>query len=146
MRERLHLRESDLPPTARNLVRLAGWRGALALVREMPGARIYSPAERMSREADARFERVAELAGRDAAQRIYDEYHGSLVEIPNCRAAITAARDRHIRTRFDAAGATVEDLCAETGLSRRQIFYILKIADEPGATRAADVRGQMGLF
>jgi len=142
---RLRLREEDLPPTARTLVRLAGWAGALALVREMPGARIYSRGRGTSRAADARFERIAELVGQAAAERIFAEYRGDILEIPTCRAALVAARNRHIRARYDA-GASAEQLCIETGLSRRQIFYLLKIADEPGIDRAADLCGQMGLF
>lgn len=147
LRPRLHLslREEDLPPTARTLVRLAGWAGALALVREMPGARIYSRARGTSRASDARFERIAELVGQAAAERIFKEFRADILEIPTCRGALVAARNRHIRARYDA-GASAEQLCAETGLSRRQIFYLLKVADEPGTERAADLCGQMGLF
>lgn len=144
-RLRLRLREEDLPPTARTLVRLVGWAGALALVREMPGARLYGIARGTTRAADARFARVSELVGERAARRLFEEFRGDVLEIPTCRGALVAARNRHIRAQFDA-GATVEELCAQTGLCRRQIFYLLKIADEPGTEHPAEMSGQMGLF
>jgi hypothetical protein len=145
MRPAYRLYEAELPPTVRNLIRLAGWRGALAIVREMPGARIYSPAT--GEPDDARFHRVAELAGYRAAQRIYAEYRGGVLEIPNCKAALRAARDRWIRSEYDR-GTPVEALCVATGISRRQIFDVLKKAGReiaPDET-AFEVRGQMGLF
>lgn len=142
----LQLREDELPPTVRNLIRLAGWRGALALVRELPGARIYCPANGPD-EHDARFAFVAELTSWNAARRIYKEYCGSVLEIPNCRAAMRAARNRWIRSAYDA-GTSIEELCLRTGTSRRQIFDILKGTDPSSPDcETYDMRsGQMGLF
>ncbi|WP_168735254.1 Mor transcription activator family protein [Pseudothauera rhizosphaerae] len=146
MKADLQILEGDLPPTVKNLLRLAGWRGAFALVREMPGARIYCPAAGRPRD-EARYAQVAELTGAAAARRIYAEYRGGILEIPNCRAAFAAARDRWIRARYDA-GAGAEELCRATGLSRRRLFEVLKEADRQAAPdeRAGDWRGQMGLF
>ncbi len=146
----LEIAEADLPPTARNLVRLVGWRGAMALIREMPGTRIYCPGRSPdhSRAADARFGAVAELVGHRNAERLYAHYRAGIVEIPNCRAAVRAARDRTLRAMYDA-GATVEQICARFGLSRRQVFYILKISDVDATAaqpRAANIGGQIGLF
>lgn len=147
-RPALAIREADLPPSARELVRLVGWRGAMALVREMPGARIYCPVRGAthSRQADARYAQVAELAGERAAARLYKEYAGALFEVPTCRAAIRSARDRYVRALYDA-DTPVEQICAATGISRRQVFYVLKTVDEDaGPARPADVGGQLGLF
>ena len=143
----LEIAEADLPPTARNLVRLVGWSGAFALLRELRGARIYCPASGPD-EAGQRFCRVAELAGADAARRIYAEYRGSVLEIPSCREALALARNRALRRAFDQ-GARVEALCVDFGLSRRRVFEILKTSDSdsgPGQTRPANIGGQMGLF
>ncbi len=125
----ISLRESDLPATARNLVRLAGWNGAMTLIHQMPGFRIYIPASGAAKgRTQPSFENIAEHIGEAAAERIYDEYRGTALEIPTCRSAFTAARDRRIRERFDA-GESIASLCSETGLSRRSIFYILKTVD-----------------
>ncbi|MFN3985716.1 MAG: Mor transcription activator family protein [Rhodocyclaceae bacterium] len=145
----LAIMEEDLPKSVRDLVRLVGWRGAMAMVREMPGARIYSPhrGPTWSPQADARFARVAELVGERRALVFYREFAGGLYEVPTCRGAIARARDRAIRAMFDG-GASVEQICAAFGLSRRAVFYILKRADEadPSAARPANIGGQLGLF
>lgn len=148
-RARLAILEAELPPTARDLVRWVGWRGAMAIIREMPGARIYS-AERgptWSPRADARYARVAELCGERGADRLYREILGTIFEVPTCRAAIRRARDRALRDAFDA-GATAEQLCADFGLCRRAVFYILKKSDDADTStaRPADIGGQLGLF
>ena len=149
-RARLAILEAELPPSARDLVRWVGWRGAMAIIREMPGARIYSP-ERgptWSPMADARYARVAELCGERGADRLYREILGTVFEVPTCRAAIRRARNRALRAAYDA-GAAAEQLCVEFGLSRRAVFYVLKEADEDydkSAARPADIGGQLGLF
>jgi len=103
----------------------------MTLIHHMAGARIYIPANSINR-SETRFENLASLIGALATERIFNEYRGTTLEIPTCRSAFTAARDRGIRARFDA-GESVADLCQETGLSRRSIFYILKTADLPSA-------------
>lgn len=142
----LRLLEDELPATVQNLIRLAGWSGAMALVREMHGARIYCP-PRGPEESGERFSRVAELTSVAAARRIYAEYRGDVLEIPTCRAAMTAARNRWVRAQYDA-GVGVEPLCIAAGLSRRQLFTVLKQPDDVGpAAQGYDLRdGQMGLF
>ncbi|ENO91996.1 Mor transcription activator family protein [Thauera mechernichensis] len=148
-RTSLAILETDLPASVRDLVRWVGWRGAMALIREMPGARIYSPMRgpHWSARADARFARVAELVGERNAEKLYEIIAGTAFEVPNCRAALRRARNRAVRASFDA-GAPVEALCVDFGLSRRQVYSVLKEADEPTAEtpRQADLRGQMGLF
>ena len=142
----LPLYENDLPPTARTLVRLCGWRKAMALIREMRGARIYCPAAGFTRNADMRFAQVEEIIGYNATQRLYAAHKGSYIEVPNCRRAFELARDRYIKQCYDS-GASVEDLCRETGLSRRRIFAILKVADQiPAGNPHHTQSGQMWLF
>lgn len=145
MKPTLLLAETDLPPTVRNLVRLAGWRSALALVSEMPGARIYCPSAGPDENSE-RWARVLELVGERAARAIYAEYRGGVLEIPNCRAAIAAARNRALRAQYDA-GSAIEALCLAFGLSRRQVFTVLKQPDGDARTPGYELRsGQMGLF
>lgn len=148
-RPALAIREADLPPSARDLVRLVGWRGAIAIVREMPGARIYCPVfgATLSRRADARYAQVAELVGERGAARLYKEYARTIFEVPTCRAALRRARDRYVRALYDA-NTPIEQICAATGISRRQVFYVLKTVDNDGAgpARPAELGGQLGLF
>lgn len=142
--------DADLPPAAQDLVRWMGWRGAIAIIRAMPGARIYSPINgpQYSRTSDARYAQIAELAGERATRKFYEEIMGTFFDVPTCRYALTRARSRALRQAFDG-GASVEQLCAAFGLGRRRVHYILKQADtaEPGAPlRRAEASGQMGLF
>lgn len=123
--------EADLPPSARDLVRWVGWQGAVAMIREMPGARIYSPKRgpQHSPRADARYARVAELAGEKGATALYRAIEGGIFEVPRCAAALARARNRDMRRAFDA-GAEVEELCYRYGVSRRSVYYILKGGDD----------------
>ncbi|WP_415034922.1 Mor transcription activator family protein [Azonexus sp.] len=126
--------EMDLPPSARDLVRWVGWQGAISMIREMPGARIYSPKRgpQHSQKADARYARVAELAGEHGAAALYRAIAGGIFEVPRCAAAMARARNRDIRRAFDA-GVNVEELCYRYGVSRRSVYYILKGGDDPEA-------------
>ncbi len=138
--------EMDLPPSARDLVRWVGWQGAINMIREMPGARIYSPKRgpQHSQQADARYARVAELAGEHGAAALYRAIVGGIFEVPRCAAAMARARNRDIRRAFDA-GADVEELCFRYGVSRRSVYYILKGGDEPEAVPLRE-NGQGVLF
>jgi len=64
--------ESDLPATARDLVRLVGWAKAEALIRELGGIPYPVPKAADNNAAGAaRFERLAEIVGQRGAERFF---------------------------------------------------------------------------
>lgn len=137
--------ESDLPATARDLVRLVGWAKAEALIRELGGIPYPVPKAADNNAAGAvRFERLAEIVGQRGAERIVAEYGGDVMEIPNCKTAIARARMRAMRARCDA-GATLEEIALEFGCTTRWVTEVLKRPDD-GAGKVLERGGQMGLF
>lgn len=137
--------ESDLPETARDLVRLVGWAKAEALIRELGGIPFPVPKGANNNPAGAaRFERLAEIVGQRGAERIVAEYGDDVLNIPNCKQAIARARMRAMRARCDA-GATLEDIALEFGCTTRWVSIVLKRADD-GAGKVLEMGGQMGLF
>lgn len=137
--------ESDLPATARDLVRLVGWAKAEALIRELGGIPYPVPKAADNNAAGAaRFERLAEIVGNRAAERIVAEYGGDVMEIPNCKTAIARARMRAMRARCDA-GATLEEIALEFACTTRWVTEVLKRPDDV-AGAVLERGGQMGLF
>lgn len=136
--------ESDLPETARNLVRLLGMRGAEALIRELGGIPYPVPRGECNNPAGAaRFARLEEIVGRRGAEAIVREYGDDILRIPNCKTAMARARMRAMRTRYDA-GATIEEVALEFGYSTRWVEIVLKRPDDGGAV--IEQGGQLGLF
>lgn len=137
--------ESDLPATARDLVRLVGWAKAEALIRELGGIPYPVPKAADNNPAGAaRFERLAEIVGSRGAERIVAEYGGDVMEIPNCKHAIARARMRAMRARCDA-GATLEEIALEFACTTRWVTEVLKRPDD-GAGAVLERGGQLGLF
>lgn len=137
--------ESDLPATARDLVRLLGWPKAEALIRELGGVPYPVPkGANNNREGAARFERLVEIVGQRGAERLMAEYGGDVLNVPNCKTAIARAKMRAMRARCDA-GATLEDMALEFGCTTRWVSIVLKRPDD-GAGAVLEQGGQMGLF
>ena len=137
--------ESDLPATARDLVRMVGWAKAEALIRELGGIPYPVPKAADNNPAGAiRFERLAEIVGHRGAERIVSEYGGDVLEIPNCKTAIARAPMRAMRARCDA-GAPLEEIALEFACTTRWVTEVLKRPDD-GAGRVLERGGQMGLF
>lgn len=137
--------ESDLPPTAQDLVRLVGWTKAEVLIRELGGIPYPVPKGTANNPAGAaRFARLAELVGQRGAERIVAEYGDDILNIPRCTRAIARARMRAMRIRYDA-GATLEDVALEFGCTTRWVSIVLKRADD-GSGKVLEMGGQMGLF
>lgn len=137
--------ESDLPETARNLVRLLGWAKAEALIRELGGIPYPVPKGEANNPAGAiRFARLEEIVGRRGAERLVAEYGGDTLEIPKCKKAIARARMRAMKARCDA-GATLEDIALEFDCTTRWVSMVLKRPDDYGG-QVLERGGQMGLF
>jgi hypothetical protein len=139
------LLESDLPETARDLVRLVGWAKAEALIRELGGIPFPVPKGANNNPAGAaRYERLAEIVGPRGADCIVAEYGDDILNIPNCKTAIARAKMRAMRARCDA-GATLEEIALEFGVTTRWVSMVLKRQDDSGGP-AQEMGGQMGLF
>lgn len=139
------LLESDLPETARNLVRLIGWAKAEALIRELGGIPYPMPKGMANNSAGAaRFERLVEIVGRHGADALLREYGGGVMPIPNCKKAIARARMRAMRARCDA-GATIEQIALEFRCSTRWVELTLKRPDDASGM-VLEHGGQLGLF
>lgn len=139
------LLESDLPETARNLVRLLGWHGAEALIRELGGIPFPVPKGANNNAAGAaRFERLAELVGNRGAEAIVAEYGDQILSIPNCKLAVARAKMRAMRARCDA-GATLEEIAIEFRVTTRWVSIVLKRTDD-GSGAVLQRGGQIGLF
>lgn len=139
------LLESDLPESARNLVRLIGWAKAQALIEARPGVPFPMPLRRDANSAGAaRYEHLVELVGARSAEILHREYAGSDMPVPACKKAIAAAAHRAMRARYDQ-GATLEDIALEFGCTPRWVSVVLKRSDEAFG-QVLERSGQMGLF
>lgn len=78
------------------------------------------------------------------AERIVAEYGDDVLNIPNCKTAIARAKMRAMRARCDA-GATLEEIALEFGVTTRWVSIVLKRPDDGGGP-VLEMGGQMGLF
>lgn len=139
------LMESDLPEVARNLVRLIGWRQAESLIAELGGIPYPVPKGAANNRAGAmRYERLAEVVGPRAADALVAEYGGEVLPVPNCKVAVARAKMRAMRARCDA-GATLEEIALEFGVTTRWVSYVLKRTDDAGG-QVLERGGQAALF
>lgn len=137
--------ESDLPETARDLVRLIGWARAEQLIRELGGVRFRMPkGPNNNAHGAARFEQLAEIVGQRAAERLIAEYGDMIIDIPNCKTAIARAKMRVMRARL-ADGVTAEEVAREMGCTTRWVSIVNNRPD-PGTGAVLEQGGQMGLF
>lgn len=143
-------RENELPALGRDLVRLIGWRHALTLVTTLPGTRLCVSQRTPggipnTPEARRLVSRLDALIGRAATRRLYAGLIGGVFEIPVCRSAMVAARNRWIHEQYDR-GVRQETLCEILGMSRRGLYYILKRsyeADDKDEAPDSHVQGSL---
>lgn len=120
------LYESDLPEAARDLVRLVGADGALAMIRELGGVPFPVPkAPDNNRQGAARYARLVELVGGEGAGRLVREYGNDTLSIPTCRNARSRAKRRAMAAFYDA-GATLEEVARAYGVTTRWVSMALK--------------------
>ena len=109
---------SSLPRWFRDLRKVVGEQGALAMSRSFGGASIYIPMRPHRRHP------VARCIGMDLARRLGAAYGGDCVSIPKPDAVMRQLRGRRICSRR-SQGATLDDLALEFKLSRRRVLQIL---------------------
>ncbi|UCV13795.1 hypothetical protein [Quatrionicoccus australiensis] len=124
------------PETARTLVRVAGYEAAAKLIARWPGQEPPVPSRRSIESGRARqvFDRLVDVIGEVAAWLIVDEFGGSELQIPNCKAVVYQHAQEIIRIKFDemttkggwSYPAAVFELGIEFNLARRSVERILK--------------------
>lgn len=115
-----------LPESLREVVDLIGLQATLKLVEHLGGIVLYVPAELTADH------RIAKAIGMRAATLLWERYQADTIEVPRCHEALRLARNAEIRARRDA-GATVEQLALDYGLTMRAVWYILADEDLPAS-------------
>ena len=110
----------DLPPSLRELVEIIGLPATLKFIECYGGLiRLYIPRELRAGNV------LAKDIGITAARKLIARYGGEdIYNIPNCKRALCAVRDREIVDRFNH-GNTATALMRDYNLTERYIWYIL---------------------
>lgn len=108
-----------LPPIARELVALLGYRNAIAFCRAAGGTDVCVP-----RRADADC-RLVRMIGQSSAASLVQKYPGKQLKIPILSAMTKADRDAEI-VRMHAEGTAQVQIARSFGLTPRQVQNILK--------------------
>lgn len=114
-----------LPPLARELVDVLGIDAALALLARFRGQCIYVPAEPGPEHP------VTRCLGPEAAAKLGAWVGGDFLPLPTCDRAVRRLRDAGIVAA--CRERTVNAVIAETGVSRRTVFYAKRRMDAPEA-------------
>ncbi len=104
--------DERLPRNARDIIDRLGPAVTLRLIKALGGTTIPVPM-RLTPVGEARYRRLCDMIGEDAAKALCREYAGTNLYIPTCRQA--AADER------DAALIRDRDAMARAGLSEREI-------------------------
>jgi hypothetical protein len=112
------------------VVALIGEEAARKLFAELAGSRIYFRRfdDTGWRESKT-FRRLVEVVGRDRALKLWQWCARGCLEIPRQREQLRSERNRQIIAAY-SRGVSVDVLVRQYELSRRQIFYILKLPSE----------------
>ena len=106
----------DLPPLARELVRLIGFSSTMRLVDLYPGLPCYVP-----KQASAEHKLAA--IGMGAFEKLVSAFGGETLTVPNCKLAMTKLRHRNAR-KLRAQGYTQTQVAHLTGITPRQVRNI----------------------
>lgn len=108
-----------LPPIARELVEILGYRTAMALCRSAGGSAVFVP-----RRADSDC-RLVELIGKGNVAKLIHRFGGKEIKLPNLAAMERADRDAMIR-ELHAQGVPQVKLALRFGLTPRQVRNIIR--------------------
>lgn len=125
---------ANLGPGMREIERVIGRAGALALIHLWGGGRVYVPMPENLNEDHA----LAAALGPDLARALATHYGGGTLEVPRGAVYVCWLRDREIRARLKG-GEPLTELAAEYGLSACQLRNIAAGCSggdhpEPGGT------------
>ena len=123
-----HVRVEDLPEPLSTIAASKGIEAAIDLAESISGVKIYSPSKGIP-SSFPRFKTFSNIIGRELAEKLYNDARGGFIELPSLKKTLSIARERYVKHRYDE-GATVNKICADTGLSRRRLFDILKTPDD----------------
>lgn len=117
-------------PVGKDVVSVIGEEAAQKLFAELAGSRIYF--RRFSdtgwRESKT-FRHLVAIVGRERALKLWRWSEGGVLEVPAQREQKRSARNRQIIDAY-SKGVAVDVLARQHELSRRQVFYILKLPTE----------------
>ena len=116
--------DERLPRNARDIIDRLGPAVTLRLIRALGGTTIPVPM-RLTPVGEARYRRLCDMIGEDAAKALCREYAGTNLYIPTCRQAAADERDAAlIRDRDAMARAGLSEREIVTGLALNIIFPI----------------------
>lgn len=132
--------DHDLPETALDLIGLIGWERTQALIAELGGVPFPVPKRANGNAAGARrYLQLAEIVGRQAADLILRCYGDDVLNIPNCKTALSRARNRAMVSFYDQ-GATLEECALAFGVTTRWVSIVLKSTAPEGAGLLLEMR------
>lgn len=140
-----------LPQSARDIIQVAGIDAAAQLMTAWPGQEFLVPKRENSNPRGARrYAMLAEIVGEPAARAIMAHWGGRFLIIPNCKEAIWARTQDHIRADFDlltgegySAREAVFELGIKYGVTGRCID---KVLSRPDSSAKDPESTQLGLF
>lgn len=116
---------TDLPDSARELVRVIGVAAALSLIRAYGGCTLDVP----RKPAGTWYKALIDLIGTDAADALMQYAPGVRLDIPNCKRAVARGLQRAIAAA-DAENLTAGQIAKKFGVTKR---YVRKIRAMPAA-------------
>ncbi|WP_020164691.1 hypothetical protein [Methyloversatilis discipulorum] len=128
-----------LPAFAAELVARIGEAATFALAGRWPGVRLYVPLRAEIDNQENGPHPIVACIGLDAAQKLSDEYGGTVIVVPSCKLAIRARYVNRLVERF-YRGESARDLALSEGMTERGMQKLLS-----GAGAMADKRN-LSLF
>lgn len=117
----------ELPPLAAEMIEVMGDQATMQLVNEMGGLYLCVPAWPLKRPS-ARYQRLEEIVGPEAAQRFADRWGNREIQVPKCAKALRLVRDRAIARAYDDK-VPVPEIARRHNLTERHIWKVLKRPD-----------------
>ncbi|MBF0294269.1 MAG: hypothetical protein HQL96_03700 [Magnetococcales bacterium] len=110
--------QEDLPGSLEEIAEVIGREGALKLVHECGGTRIFIPRKLRVQH------KLVTLLGHEQAKRLSLHFGGETLTVVRAAQLLRRTRNREIVRRYDA-GEGVRQLARDHALTERQIYAIL---------------------